>query len=615
METREFQAEVKQILDIVVHSLYTDKEIFIRELVSNASDAIEKFRHLQLTESTVFDAERALEIKITTDEAAGTFTIEDFGIGMTQEEAIQNLGTIAHSGSKQFLEALKQGGDKNSNLIGQFGVGFYSVFMVADQVEVHTRSWKLEAESVLWKSEGLGTYAIGTSDRTERGSKIILTLKESFKEFAQNFRVKSILEKHSRFVQYPVSLGDEKINTVSALWLQSKKDLTEDDYKSFYKFQAATTEDPLSWLHFNADAPLTINALLFIPETNPERLGWNKIENQVALYCRKVLIDLQPKGLFPEWLRFLRGVVDSADLPLNISRESMQDSGLMQKLNRVVTRRFIKFLDELAGNSHETYIKFWKNFGYFIKEGFITDYSSREDLTKLLRFQSTETVDGQWTTLPEYVSRMQVDQKSIYFLMGKSQSAAQKSPYLEAFRARNIEVIVIHEPIDEALLQNLGKFDEKEIVSIDREDIELSNLDSETDIAGLSAEATESLCSWIKDTLDNKNVTQVTSGERSVSSPLVALNADKFMTSHMRKMLKNMNPETSLDTSVSLQINPKHALIQNLVSLQESNPEIAKLLLAQLFDTALLNADLLEDSQTMIPGYYKLLEALTAAKL
>jgi molecular chaperone HtpG len=339
-ETHEFQTETQRVLDIVINSLYTDKDIFVRELVSNASDALEKLRHTQITEKKIHDDNLSLEINITTDDKAGILTIQDFGIGMTRDELVENLGTIAHSGSKKFLETMEDGDDPKDNLIGQFGVGFYSTFMVADKVKVYTHSWDSKAPGFLWESEGAGNYTIDESEGQRRGTKIVVHLKKDCKDFAGEDRVKQIIKQYSSFVQFPINLNGERVNTVDAIWLRNKSEIKDEEYTEFYKFQSNAFDEPLLRMHFNADAPISINALLFIPKENTERFGFGKMEQSVALHCRKVMIDSEPKGLLPDWLRFLKGVVDSADLPLNISRETMQDSALIQKLNSLITKRF-----------------------------------------------------------------------------------------------------------------------------------------------------------------------------------------------------------------------------------------------------------------------------------
>lgn len=620
-ERHEFQAEVKQVLDIVVHSLYTDKEIFVRELVSNASDATEKLRHTQITEKDIFDADLDLEIQVSADEEAGTITIKDFGIGMTHDELIENLGTIAHSGSKAFLNALKEGGERNDNLIGQFGVGFYSVFMVADSVKVYTRSWQADGQSLCWSSDGSGSYEIEETDDERRGTRIVISLKEEYKDFAKKDRIEEIIKKYSAFVQFPVKVDGEALNTIGAIWLKNKNDITEEEYKEFYKFQAKAFDDPRFWLHFAADAPLEINALLFAPTENMEGFGFGRMEPGVALYCRKVLIDNEPKNLLPDWLRFVRGVVDSADLPLNISRESMQDSSLIQKLNKVITKRFLKTLEEKAKKEPEVYDDFWQSFGLFLKEGVTTDFTHRDQLLKLLRYESSYTEEGSTSSLADYLSRAPEGQKEIYYLSGASRQAIETGPYFEAFKARNIEVLYLYEPIDEFVMNHARAFDEKNFVSADSDGIDLDAIAPETDTdkeEALSADATEGLCTFIKNKLGD-NVSEVSASERLVGSPAMIINGDKMMTAQMRKMMKAMQQQQGGDAAamggeppVKLQINPRHTLVKNLAALHDSDEALASLISEQLLDNARVAAGLLEDPSAMIQRNYKILEQLSS---
>ena len=620
-ERHEFQAEVKQVLDIVVHSLYTDKEIFVRELVSNASDATEKLRHTQITEKDIFDADLDLEIQVSADEEAGTITIKDFGIGMTHDELIENLGTIAHSGSKAFLNALKEGGERNDNLIGQFGVGFYSVFMVADSVKVYTRSWQADGQSLCWSSDGSGSYEIEETDDERRGTRIVISLKEEYKDFAKKDRIEEIIKKYSAFVQFPVKVDGEALNTIGAIWLKNKNDITEEEYKEFYKFQAKAFDDPRFWLHFAADAPLEINALLFAPTENMEGFGFGRMEPGVALYCRKVLIDNEPKNLLPDWLRFVRGVVDSADLPLNISRESMQDSSLIQKLNKVITKRFLKTLEEKAKKEPAVYDDFWQSFGLFLKEGVTTDFTHRDQLLKLLRYESSYTEEGSTSSLADYLSRAPEGQKEIYYLSGASRQAIETGPYFEAFKARNIEVLYLYEPIDEFVMNHARAFDEKNFVSADSDGIDLDAIAPETDTdkeEALSADATEGLCTFIKNKLVD-NVSEVSASERLVGSPAMIINGDKMMTAQMRKMMKAMQQQQGGDAAamggeppVKLQINPRHPLVKNLAALHGSDEALASLISEQLLDNARVAAGLLEDPSAMIQRNYKILEQLSS---
>ena len=620
-ERHEFQAEVKQVLDIVVHSLYTDKEIFVRELVSNASDATEKLRHTQITQKDIFDADLDLEIQVSADEEAGTITIKDFGIGMTHDELIENLGTIAHSGSKAFLNALKEGGERNDNLIGQFGVGFYSVFMVADSVKVYTRSWQADGQSLCWSSDGSGSYEIEETDDERRGTRIVISLKEEYKDFAKKDRIEEIIKKYSAFVQFTVKVDGEALNTIGAIWLKNKNDITEEEYKEFYKFQAKAFDDPRFWLHFAADAPLEINALLFAPTENMEGFGFVRIEPGVALYCRKVLIDNEPKNLLPDWLRFVRGVVDSADLPLNISRESMQDSSLIQKLNKVITKRFLKTLEEKAKKEPAVYDDFWQSFGLFLKEGVTTDFTHRDQLLKLLRYESSYTEEGSTSSLADYLSRAPEGQKEIYYLSGASRQAIETGPYFEAFKARNIEVLYLYEPIDEFVMNHARAFDEKNFVSADSDGIDLDAIAPETDTEkeeALSADATEGLCTFIKNKLGD-NVSEVSASERLVGSPAMIINGDKMMTAQMRKMMKAMQQQQGGDAAamggeppVKLQINPRHPLVKNLAGLHDSDEALASLISEQLLDNARVAAGLLEDPSAMIQRNYKILEQLSS---
>jgi TNF receptor-associated protein 1 len=608
----EFQAEIKQLLDIVIHSLYTEKEIFVRELVSNASDAIEKLRHLQITEKdNIADADRALEVNLTTDDTAKTLTISDAGLGMTRAELIENLGTIAHSGSKAFLKALSEGGQKNSNLIGQFGVGFYSAFMVGKTVKVYSRSWKKDEPAHVWTSDGSGSYEVEEVEGQERGTKIVIELKDDAHEFATEGRIKEILERYSAFVSFPVNLNGKHINTVQALWLRSKSEITDEEYTAFYKFQAHAYDEPRLRLHFSADAPLQINALLFVPKDNTEKFGMARLEPAVSLYCRKVLIDSKPKDLLPEWLRFMKGVVDSEDLPLNISRETMQDRALIEKLNKVITKRFIKFLSEEAKNRADAYNEFYTEFGIFLKEGAALDYTHKDELVKLLRFESSLTEKGKTTSLADYVTRMGADQKEIYFLLGPSRSAIEAGPYLEGFKARNLEVLFCYESVDEYVMSNVREFDGKKLIAADHADVKLPDAPKPPAADGdLSEDDAKSLAEWLKTTLGDR-VESVKASDRLVDSPALAVNADKFMSPQMRRMMKAMNKDgADAPVKVNLEINPRHAVIKHLAAAKTSSPEKAALIAEQILDNSLISAGLFEDPSKMVARLYKLLETV-----
>jgi TNF receptor-associated protein 1 len=614
-EKYEFQAEVKQVLDIVVHSLYTDKEIFIRELISNASDATEKLRHTQLTEKSILQEDLALSIKVHSDSEKNEISIQDHGIGMTREELVENLGTIAHSGSKAFLKAIQESGEKNENLIGQFGVGFYSVFMVADSVDVYTRSWKTEGEALCWSSDGSGSYEIKeVEEALDRGTKIVIHLKDSYKEFTEKTRLETVINNYSAFIQFPIQVNDETLKTMGALWLKNKKDISDEEYKEFYKFQSKAFDDPQFWLHFNADAPLEINALLFTPTENMEGFGFGRMEPGVSLYCKKVLIDEEPKNLIPEWLRFLRGVVDSSDLPLNISRESMQDSTLVQKLNKVLTKRYLKQLEEKANKEPETYDAFWKRFGIFLKEGVTSDFTHREQLLNLLRFESTYTKEGETTSLSDYLSRAHDNQKEIYFLFGANRNAIEKSPYLEAFNTRKIEVLLTYEPIDEFVINHARSFKENNFVSADSAEIDLESISKADEPEGeaLDPESEKALCEYLKETLSD--IKEVSTSTRLINSPAMIVNSDKMMTAQMKKMMKAMQKTDGLAdeaSSIQLEVNSKHPLIKNLANLYKSDSELSELIARQILDTAKISAGLIEDPSSLVERNYKIMEKLS----
>jgi len=607
----EFQTEIRQLLDIVIHSLYTEKEIFVRELVSNASDALEKMRHLQIVEKEIFDDRLPLEINLTTDDKARSFTIQDFGVGMTRAELIENLGTIAHSGSKAFLQALGEGGAKNANLIGQFGVGFYSAFMVAKTVRVYSHSWRTAEPGAVWESDGSGNYTIDEAEGQRRGCKIVVELKDDCTEFSLASKIEEILKRYSSFVQFPVNLNGKRINTVQALWLRNKNEIKDEEYVEFYKFQANAFDSPRLRLHFSADAPLAINALLFVPEDNPERFGMMRTEPEVSLYCRKILIDARPKDLLPEWLRFLRGVVDSEDLPLNISRETTQDRALIKKLSRVITRRFIKFLEEEAKERLDSYKEFYHRFGVYLKEGAALDATYKDELMKLLRYESSLTKAGELTSFTDYVSRMKEGQKEVYYLVGPNRAAIEAGPYLEGFRARNLEVLFCYENVDEYVMTNVHEFDGKRLLAADHADVKLDDLPRPPEEGALTDEQVKALVAWLKETLGDR-VADVKTSDRLVDSPALALNADKFMSPHMRRLMKAMKTEGAEDTPprVELQINPRHAVIKHLAGIRESKVEVAKLVAAQMLDNALIAAGLLDDPQKMVARIYKLLETM-----
>lgn len=602
-ETHTFQAEVKQVLDIVIHSLYTERDIFLRELVSNASDALEKVNLKQLTEKDIYQAGADLEIKIAFDEEAKTITITDNGIGMTREELKANLGTIAHSGTKALLEALKEKGESAGDMIGQFGVGFYSAFMVSDKVELYTHSWDSSAESLKWESDGAGAYTITeTEEAQDRGTSIVLHLKEDYHEYANDFKIKNVIERYSNYVGHPILVGDEHVNTVDAIWMKSKSEVSEEEYEKFYQFTAKAHDTPRYTMHFQADAPLALNALLFVPQQNPEKMGFGQVDAGVSLHCRKVLIDAKPEGLLPEWLRFLKGVIDSADLPLNISRESLQDSSIIQKLGKVVTKRFVKFLAKQAKDDEAQYLEFYQNFSRFLKEGACHDFENKEALTDLLRFQTTNTEDGTLTSLQGYLDRASEEQKDIYYLIAPTIESAEGSLYLEPFKARGLEVILMTDAVDEYVMGTLPAFKEKNFVSVDKANIELD--DHALEGTALAEEKLTPLLEWMN-AKNGEQVKEVTSGTRLVESPIVALAPEEQLGFQARAMMEAMGQPVEEPKAV-IEINPRHELIKALAECQKNDEDKARRIFDQLSQNALLAAGLVKNPADVANSMNKL---------
>lgn len=609
-EQHSFQAEIQQLLSIVIHSLYTDREVFVRELVSNAADACEKLRFLQASgQSPTGDS--GPSITITANEAESTLTIADTGIGMNRDELVQNLGTIAHSGTKAFLKALAEQQKPDTRLIGQFGVGFYSAFMVAKQVTVVTRSQAAGSEGWKWTSEGGNGYTLESAPDAAPGTQITLSLKDEAKEFAQAGNLERIVKRYSNFVAFPLELDGKRVNTVQAIWSRSKNEVKEEEYKEFYEYLAHDNEAPKYRLHFTADAPIAIQALLFVPSRSLEMPGMVRQESEVHLYCRKVLIDSKPKGLLPEWLRFVRGVVDSEDLPLNVSRERMQDSDLMRKLSKALTNRFLKHLAEEAEKDAAAYDGFYSEYHRFLKEGVLSDWENQAALAKLVRYESSATEAGKKTSMADYVKRMPEGQKDIYYLLAKDRAAAEASPYFEVFRARKFEVLFVDDPIDEFVMDRLREFDSKSITAAEKAELDVEDASKE---GALSDDEATSLAGWLKLTL-GEAVHEVRSSKRLVDSPVVALDSDKYMTASMRRTLKSMGRDAMAgeDAAPDLEINPRHPVIVKLNQLRQNDAALAGLVAEQLNDQARLASGRLEDPRAMLQRMNALLSKVVGA--
>ena len=619
MEKYGFQAEIQKFLDIVINSLYTDKEVFVRELVSNAADACEKVRFMQSSGQTIFQPEIPPTISVTIDEKEKKITFTDTGCGMTRDELIENLGTIAHSGTKAFLQSTVAANDDEKNngsnanssnpaesLIGQFGVGFYSAFMVANNVTVLSRSFKPDAEGHKWTCSGMDGYELESVADLPRGTQVILTLKDNCQNFTQQYEMENILKRYSSFILFPISLNGKELNTVQAIWARSKVDIKPEEYSEFYKYIAHDTKEPLLKLHFTADAPLLIQSLLFVPDSNIEKMGFMRFQAGVSLYCRRVLISegSKAKGLLPEWMRFVKGVIDSADLPLNISRETMQDSSLMKKLSTIITKRFIKFLKKKKKNDPEKYDKFYSEFNRMIKEGVLSDFEHRDALAKLLRFESSFTDAGKTTSLTDYVSRMKTDQKEIYYLVAPHRKAAEASPYYEGLKSQNLEVIFCYDPADSFVMENLMRFEEKELRSAEQAEITV-----ETNAEKLNEEQSKHIVEWFKTLLGDK-VKEVKISKRLIDSPAAIVSEDKYMTTAMRKLLKSLQKEEDALNTVNynLEINPASPIICELYKAWDNHNPIAEEIASQIYDNACIAAGLVEDFSPLIKRMNNLME-------
>lgn len=615
--THEFQAETKKLLDIVINSLYTERDVFIRELISNGADALEKYRHESLTrdQEDLFDSHVPLEISIDLDEKNKELTITDTGIGMTGEELVANLGTIAHSGSNSFLADLAEAARKDVSLIGQFGVGFYSAFMAGSKVRVQSRSWD-GTEGHEWVSDGTGSFEISECPGLHRGTKIIISLKEGCEDYAKKWKVESIIKQYSSFVPFPIKLEGDTVNTVQALWARNKSEISDDEYLEFYKFIANAADDPLYRLHFSTDAPLSINSLLFVPKENFEIMGFGRVSPGVNLYCQRILIDQHSESILPEWLRFLKGVVDSEDLPLNISRQALQDNALVAKIRRVLTKRFLKFLAEEAKKDEEGYLKFWETFGIYLKEGVASDFEYRTELGKLLRFESSKSKESTPVGLDEYLLRMSPDQEEIYYINGSSRAAIEAGPYVEMFRKKDIEIIYTTEPIDDFVLSHLAEYEGKKFVSADRADLSLEDKseskeeEQEKSAQQLDDKKSEELISWLKKTLNDK-VADVSKSSRLVESPAMIVNPDGYMTSSMERVMAAGRMEKGLTGEISkknLEINTANTLICRLAELIDSDEMFAAEVALQIYDNAMIQAGLSVDPQEMVERNYRILQ-------
>ncbi len=580
-ETRGFQSEVKQLLQLMIHSLYSNKEIFLRELISNASDAADKLRFRALSDAALYENNGELHVRISTDKEARTLTISDNGIGMTRDEVIDNLGTIAKSGTKSFLESIGQDQAKDSQLIGQFGVGFYSAFIVADKVTVRTRAAGESADKgVFWESEGEGDYTIADIEKADRGTEITLHLREGEDEYLDDWRLRSIISKYSDHISLPVEIETkneedgtvtwEKINKAQALWTRNKAEVSDEEYKEFYKHISHDFADPLSWVHNHVEGKQEYTSLLYVPSKAPWDL-WNREQRHgLKLYVQRVFIMDEAEQFMPNYLRFIRGLVDSNDLPLNVSREILQDSSVTRNLRSALTKRALQMLQKLAENKPEEYQAFWKEFGLVLKEGPAEDSSNIETIAKLLRFASTHNdSDAQTVSLEDYVGRMVEGQEKIYYITADSYAAAKNSPHLELFRKKGIEVLLLSDRIDEWMMNYLTEFDGKSFQSVSKADESLDKLADEEKQAE-QEETDKQLAPFVEriKTLLGDKVKDVKLTHRLTDTPAIVTTSADEMTTQMAKLFAAAGQEVP-EVKYNFELNPNHPLVKQTAELTD----------------------------------------------
>ena len=581
-ETLGFQTEVKQLLHLMIHSLYSNKEIFLRELVSNASDAADKLRFLALENGSLYEDDGELSIRITADKEAKTLTISDNGIGMNRQDVIEHLGTIAKSGTSSFLQQLTGDQKKDSQLIGQFGVGFYSAFIVAGKVEVRTRkAGEAADQGVYWSSEGEGEFTVEAINKAKRGTEITLHLRDEEEEFADSFRIKNLIKKYSDHISLPIIMKsdpmppaegeeaeaptDETVNTATALWTRSKSEVSEEEYQEFYKHVSHDFEQPLTWAHNKVEGKLDYTSLLFVPTNAPFDLWDRDTPRGLKLYVQRVFIMDKADQFLPMYLRFIKGVVDSNDLSLNVSREILQEDRAVTSMKTALTKRVLDMLNKLANNEPEKYATFWKAFGQVLKEGPGEDFANKEKIAKLLRFATTHDDAAEQThSLEQYIERMQEGQDKIYYVVAENHNTAKNSPHLEVFRKKGIEVLLLSDRVDEWLMSHLSDFDGKHLMDVAKGELDLDSLDSEDDKkAKEEAEKTyESLINQLKESLSDK-VQEVRVTNRLTDSPACLVVGHYDMGLQMRRMLEAAG-QALPESKPSLEVNTDHPLIQKL---------------------------------------------------
>ncbi|VVN93955.1 molecular chaperone HtpG [Pseudomonas fluorescens] len=626
-ETLGFQTEVKQLLHLMIHSLYSNKEIFLRELISNASDAVDKLRFEALAKPDLLEGGAELKIRVSFDKDAKTVTLEDNGIGMSREDAITHLGTIAKSGTADFMKHLSGDQKKDSHLIGQFGVGFYSAFIVADKVDVFSRrAGAAASEGVHWSSKGEGDFEVATVEKAERGTRIVLHLKSGEDEFADGWRLRNIIKKYSDHIALPIELpkevaaveGEEQpvvewetVNRASALWTRPRTEIKDEEYQEFYKHVAHDFENPLSWSHNKVEGKLEYSSLLYVPARAPFDLYQREAPKGLKLYVQRVFVMDQAESFLPLYLRFIKGVVDSNDLSLNVSREILQKDPIIDSMKSALTKRVLDMLEKLAKNDPEQYKSFWKNFGQVMKEGPAEDFANKEKIAGLLRFASTQGEEGeQVVSLAEYLARAKEGQDKIYYLTGETYAQVKNSPHLEVFRKKGIEVLLLTDRIDEWLMSYLSDFDGKSFVDVARGDLDLGNLDSEEDkkAAEEVAKSKEGLVERLKTALGD-SVAEVRVSHRLTDSPAILAIGEQDLGMQMRQILEASGQKVP-ESKPIFEFNPAHPLIEKLDN--EQSDERFGDLSHILFDQAALAAgDSLKDPAAYVRRLNKLLVELS----
>jgi molecular chaperone HtpG len=614
----EFKAEVKQLLDILVHSLYTHKEIFLRELISNASDAMDKLRFESNRGTEIQDNDLPLEINITVNKDKKIIQISDNGIGMTKEDLVNNIGTIAKSGTSEFLKVMSKSKEDASNIIGKFGIGFYSVFMVAKEVVIKTKSFKKDETAVKWVSDGLGDYIISELDEPiKRGTTIEVHLKEDQDEFLEKYRLDSIVKKHSSFISFPVKVENEVVNTVTAIWREPKSNIKPEQYNEFYKFLTYDQDEPLSIIHRSVDAPIQFTSLLFLPKKNMDMFGYNREDYGLDLYVRRVLIQHQNKDLLPEYLSFVKGVVDSEDLPLNISRETLQENIIFTKISNSVTSQVLSHLTKMAEKEEDKFLDFWKEHGRTFKMGYM-DYTNQEKFSKLLLFNTSVSKNStELFSLDKYIERVKPDQKEIYYAVGSSREAVALDPHIEIFKSKGIEVLYLYDPMDEFVMEALRKYKDYELKSVEQADIKklnkMENVDEDVkevveELSKSDKKHFSSLMKRMKDILGDR-VNDVKESDRLKGSPIVLVNPADGMSSTMQKIM-NLSGRTVNAPQKIMEVNKDHKLIRNLLKVFKANDkdEFISTVVEQLYESSLLLEGFLTDPHKLVNRVNTLLE-------